>query len=191
MSIVQDDGTIKDEGDAIQADVISAPGVVVADNFGNSWTIPADEHEDLTDLGAGSIFDRFKHDDRFTYNLIQENRVAQRRLEGWVVVSKEEVGLSNDLVLEYGKPVTSDVHIMDGVYMKIPKQIADRRLKRKAEYAKQVVEQTEPTDEMLKRARRGQSPTMKKLQETIDAARADGLHMEQNRKRRISDKLTA
>jgi len=173
----------------VEVNEIESAGVIT-DSQGHSWTIPADENEDFDDLSKTGIFSLLKHDPRFAYELKRRDEVAQCILTGWVVVTKEEVGLPADLVMEFGKPVTTEFAFVDGVYMKIPKILHDRRQARKVKVAKEVVDQTEPTEAMLERARRNGTPVMKSLREAMDAAKAQGGATAQDRKTRVSDKLT-
>jgi len=85
-----------------------------------------------------------------------------------VPVLREEVGISKTLDIEYGKPTSNYVQYADSVLMKIPKVLADRRYARKARIAKEVVEQTEPTAEMLSRKPRTNQAQLRSINDTFD-----------------------
>jgi len=154
------------EDDALEAKEIEVAGII-RDEYGNEWAIPADNVDDIGDI-ASNPFSVMKFDERFHYQIEPLGKVEQKRLEGFVPVLREEVGISKTLDIEYGKPTSNYVQYADSVLMKIPKVLADRRYARKARIAKEVVEQTEPTAEMLSRKPRTNQAQLRSINDTFD-----------------------
>lgn len=171
------------ENDGVSAETIEVAGVV-RDKQGHEWAIPADDTVD--DWDEYSFLGKLNFDKAFHYQLVAENKVDQHALKGFVPVTREEVGLPPTVSTDLGKPVTTIVHYMDAVLMKIPKILADRAQARKARTAKTIVDATEPTQEMLARAKaKGQRATT--MRETRERLRESGLVVEESVSRTVGD----
>lgn len=139
----------KDDSSGLEVlESITVGGVkaqVVEDGLGHVWTIPAEAVEDMYD--HVNIFEAIKHrfDERFHYQLEPRSNVGRKMLEGFVVVTKEELGLPGTLVMEYGQPVDTTFAVGDAVLMKIPKLLAERRLHKREERIREVRDLTEPS----------------------------------------------
>lgn len=164
---------------------------VLEDKLGNVWNVPADGQEDHASALNGTLMDKIipHFDPAFHYELHHRNKVPDKLLDGFVIVSKAEVKFPTDLVMEYGKPVSSQLAIEDAVLMKIPKVIADRRYSAKDRAVQEALREVKPTEEMLERARQKGAPIMKSLRELQKAATAKGGVVQQEVSRRVSEKI--
>lgn len=147
---------LKDEAEdrGLEVNDIAVAGVV-KDRYGNTWAIPAEEDDDLSNYDPSGPFGKIKYDPTFHYQLERAENVTKKKSEGFVVCTLEELGLEAFTVpgaADHGTPTTSVFHQIDAVMMKIPKVLADRRQKRKEQVAREVREAIEPTEEMLSRA---------------------------------------
>lgn len=177
---------------AVEVETISVAGVIT-DKFGNTWQVPAEDVDDLDDLGAINPFEKMRFDPNFHYQLVGVQHIDVKRMEGLVPVLKEEVGLPAELTSEYGKPTSNIVQFMDAVLCKIPKVLADRRRAARVREAQRALEGIEPTDAQLARARRPGAPELRSNKASmakLDRA-ADGAPAQVERTRRVSDRLTA
>lgn len=128
---------------------------VVKDRYGNTWAIPAESEDDLSNYDPSGPFGKIQYDPAFHYQLVREDEVMRKKTEGFVVCTLEELGLEAFTVPgapDHGTPTTAIFHQIDAVMVKIPKVLADRRQKRKEQVAREVREAIEPTEEMLSRA---------------------------------------
>ena len=182
-----------DEGVDVQTIEVAGLGAeVLDDGFGRVWNIPAENLDDNTDL-ANTIFDEIikKLDPRFHYQLVGAKDWGKYKLQDFAIVSKKELGLGNDLVIEYGKTLTDDFAVGDAILVKIPKVLAMRRIKRRQDLIEQYKNLTEPNPDMLTRAARSGTPVMKSLQELRDSAKGvRGGSLERTINSHISEKLT-
>jgi len=116
---------IEEPDGSISASEVSVPGVI-RDDYGNEWTIPADEasyDELLTDP-----LKLPRKDPRFHYQFVRQDQVTAKATEGFRLVQREEVGVS-DIVTQadVGGPQTTYHQVHDLFLMKIPQQLAERR----------------------------------------------------------------
>lgn len=194
MSLLEDEKeetSTPSDPNAVEVDSISVAGVIT-DKYGNTWQVPADDVDDLDDLGAINPFERMTFDPAFHYQLVGVQHLDVKRMEGLVPVLKEEVGLPAELISEYGKPTSSVVQFMDAVLCKIPKKLADRRRAARVKEAQRALEGIEPTEAQLGRARRPGAPEMRSNKASmakLDRA-ADGAPAQVERTRRVSPHLT-
>lgn len=167
---------------------------VLEDKLGHVWNVPADGTIDYSSANRGTVIDKaIPHfNPHFHYELHHRNKVPEKLLEGFVIVTKQEVKLPDDLVMEYGKPVSSEMALVDAVLMKIPKKISDRRYAAKHLEVQEALDQVKPTEEMLERARQKGAPIMKSLREMQKAARAKSgvAPIRQEVSRHVSSKIT-
>ncbi len=178
----------QDMRDGFDCNSIEVPGIM-KDDQGHTWAIPAEGLTDRDDLGELNPFGKLNYDPRFHYQMEHQDRVSQKMTEGFVPVTRQEVGVPPPVELEYGKPISDVLHLMDTVLMKIPRVLADRLQSRKARVAKSVIDATEPSREMLRRAGRNKSK-FKNNQNLTEAAEAAGFSMNVERKSRKSAALT-
>lgn len=169
---------------AATASSIQVDGVIM-DDEGHEWAIPAEDTEEF-DADADGPFGRLKLDERFFYQTCRLDEVAAKVSEGFVAVTRREVGLADlkTLEREFGMAEATYVRLKDAVLIKIPKVMADRRQARKARIAKQAVEQTEPTEEMLARGTRPGAPVMKRTRDLDASMGRDKLPFERDIQRR-------
>lgn len=171
----------------VECNTIEAPGII-KDDQGHTWAIPA---EGLDDVGSDADlepFGKLNLDPRFHYQMEREDRVQQKMTQGFVPVTCEEVGVPPPVESSYGQPVSRVLHKMDTVLMKIPKVLADRLQARKARVAREIVDATEPSPDMLRRAGKGKSK-FKTNKELTEAAEAAGFSMSVERKSRRTARL--
>jgi hypothetical protein len=173
----------------IDASTIQVGGVV-RDAQGHEWLVPADETEDLGDLKVNP-FGELTLDPAFHYQTCRIDEVSAKLSEGFVLVTRDEVGLPSikNLEREFGMAESTYVRLHDGVLIKLPKILADRKQAKKARLAQAVVDSTEPTEEMLARARRSNSPLMRSAAEIEDKLKQKG-PFEKRLERRVSSSLT-
>lgn len=183
------DETNEQEQDVVEASVVEVAGII-KDDQGHEWAIPADNVDDLDDLGSPGLFGHMKFDPRFHYQTEHQDKVSSKMTEGFVPVTRKEVGLPDLITMDYGKPVTDIVHLMDTVLLKIPKVLADRKQARKLRTAQEVVSATEPTEEMLSRAKRGGAHKFKRTGDVLNDLESDGAAIKQERVSRKSAYLT-
>lgn len=178
---------LKVEDGAVEVEEVAVTGVIV-DKYGNKWSIPAEELEDLDDLGAAGPLEKLKYDPNFHYQLERADRVVFKKMEGLVTVTRDELGIPEELVSEYGKPTSDIFQFGDGVMMKIPKVLADRRQKHKDAVAKAVRDAAEPTKAMLRRSKDRQAALT--FGKDLSSLRRKGDLVEEIRKSSESGSLT-
>lgn len=170
-------GEQPEEEGAAEVESIEAAGVVI-DSEGHKWVIPAENVDDYDDLNSTNPFGKLTFDDRFDYHTEHQDRVAQKMTEGFVPCTRKEMGMPPAFEIDGARPTTPLVHVMDTVMLKIPKELAARRRRAKVRIAQEQVAGTEPSDEMLARAKRNNSSKIKDSRAALDRLRNEGNPLE-------------
>jgi len=173
---------------SLEVEEVEVAGII-RDKQGNVWAVPADSTEELEDLNFKGPFAHLKYDDVMYYQLIRLDELESKRTEGFVPVTKSEVGIDEGLLRDVGKSVSSYVQYVDTILVKMPKVIADRMQARKAKVAQQIVDATMPDPEVLVRARRAGASKVQAKRFEEDAEK-EGFVARVERKTRKSAHLT-
>lgn len=191
---------IPDGGDAVreeetQEQVVECETLEVAgeisDGLGNTWQIPADGLDDPYDLGSVNPFEHLRLDPRFHYQLVRNDKVSVKRLEQFVPVTKDEVGLMSELDVEYGTPQSTVVTYLDSTLMKIPKVLAKRRRDARTREAQRVVEDTEPTAQMQARDARDGRPPIRSTREMHSRMQREGTPLKVERTSEVKSTIAS
>lgn len=110
---------------------VSGAIIEIRDGLGNAWAVPDDSCEDLDDLGSRDPLSDLKYDQQFHYQTIRKDQVSEYAARGFVVCSREELGVPAAVVREYGSAVSTAYELADSVMVKIPKIIYEREKKRR------------------------------------------------------------
>lgn len=132
-------------------------GGILTDAEGNTWAVPADGTEDLSDLGAPGPMDlpKDKMDPRFHYQWIRLDQWPHYQSRQFARVTEKEMGRLHLMEAQYGQSPTTYMEYCGTMLVKCPKFIAER-IERDKEHARLLaLDGTQPTEQMLESARRG------------------------------------
>lgn len=152
---------VTDDGEVVASRVEVAG--IVKDDYGNEWTIPADEmsyDELLTDPL------KLPHKDpRFHYQFVRRDQIVAKATEHFKPVTRAEVGIQ-DIVssssdtnshestpLDFDSAVGPYHWVHDLLCMKIPQVLADRRYAAAKRFADEAVKQIREPERLEKAGR--------------------------------------
>ena len=128
---------------SIAASSVEVPGALleIKDGQGHTWAVPAESSEDYRLYQSPREVEHFKgYDARFRYEFIRRDEIEVKITEGWVCVTRKELGLQNIPANTSPQNATNDgLHwVEDQVCIKKPEVLVERQTKAYNQYAREV-----------------------------------------------------
>ena len=133
---------------SIPATSIGVPGALlkIDDGLGHVWAVPAESHEDYRLYQSPREMKHYKgYNPAFEYGCYRRDEINTQHANGWVGVSRAELGLdklplSTD---QYGAPNDGLHWVEDQLVMKKPKVLVERERAAYTKFAKAVANSLE------------------------------------------------
>lgn len=174
-NLVNVDEPLKVTEDGVETKVLEVGGVKlieITDGKGHTWSVPADDDNiDLREFR--NILDIPKREPGFYYQYVDASRLQEFLTQGFVVVDRDEIGISAAYMAQYDNPLVnpeSPHHRVGNLYcVKIPEIIAGRMRKAqkmRADLAKAGIEAPHRTGRETERQRGERDVEMNEREES-------------------------